>query len=332
VQEGPPDVSEHDGASRESVTSDARLREKYGTAIFDDPPSITRDRLTEKLAQRDALDQHFARASLVDFAGVGLRRRVLDARTRFLVQIGQFTVTRSHRHLEDSLRAAIAANVPPREALEAILQCHIYAGEVVVDPALAIFTRIADELGVLDGLRDGQLPLDGRDRERDLEGERRDWKPQAAGDPRREGLMERHGWLGISAGIRYKGVQHLDILEYRDAIDPEWAGLWLRFAYQDMYSRGILDDRTRLLCTVGDCVALGEAIQSREHMQGAMAAGASAAEVLEVVQMSAIHFGFPRMGGALRTFVGIMAEQGRLDEIGDPPVDPQLRAAAAKAG
>ena len=142
--------------------------------------------------------------------------------------------------------------------------------------------------------------------------------------------MADYGWLGISAGMRAKGVQHLNILEYRDAISPMWTSLWLRFVYQHLYSRSILDDRTRLLCAAAACVAMGEAVQTREHMTGAMAAGASAQEVLEMVQMSAIYFGYPRMGGSLRILVGIMGDQDRLDEIGSPPVDPQVTPPAAR--
>lgn len=315
----------------DEISDEAALRDRYGDELFEQPPGITRQRLAQKLKQRDALDPHFAKASLAEFTGPAMRRRVLDERTRWLVQIGQFTVTKSHGHLEDALRAAIEGGVAPREALEAIIQCHIYAGETVVDPALDIFARVADELGVMDALRDGQLPIDGRDAERDLEAERATWKPAEANDPRREPFMARYGWLGISAGLRYKSVQHLDILEYRSAIDPEWAGFWLRFAYQNLYSRGVLDDRTRLLCTVGDCIAMGAALQAREHMQGAMQAGATAAEVLEVIQLAAPYFGFPAMGAALRVFVGIMTEQGRLAEIGNPPADPQVKPAAKPA-
>ena len=318
-------IDKKDAAS----ATEQQLINKYGSAIFDHPPSITRSRLERKLARRDALDQHFTKA-WVDFANATVRPQKLDQRTRFLVQIGQFTVTKSHSHLEDVLHGAISAGVAPREALEVILHCHIYGGDTVLEPALVIFTRVAEELGVLAQLREGQLPLDGHDSERSFEAERKTWPPGVEDDPRREDFMRRHGWMGINVGIKYRGKHHLDMLHYRDAIDPTYAGIWLKFAYQNVYNRGVLDDKTRMLCTSGDCIALGEAIQAREHMVEAMVFGASAGEVLEIILMSALNFGFPRMGSSLRVFVGIMAEQGRLAEIGDPPFDPQARAAAAK--
>jgi len=312
------------------LATEAELVAKYGDDLFDHPPAITRERLVEKLAVRDALDQHFAHESLAEYASIGMRRRVLDERTLFLVQVAQFTVTRSHRHLRDALRAALAGPVPLRDALEAILQCHVYAGETVLDPALEILVAVIDDLGGHPDLGTGQLPLTGRDGERDLDAERGTWPDDVRADPRRERFMAAHGWLGISAGIHAKGVQHLNILEYRDAISPEWTSLWLRFVYQHLYSRRIFDDRTRLLGAAAACIALGEAVQTREHMTGAMAAGATVQELLELVQMSAIYFGYPRMGGALRILVGIMADQGRLDEIGNPPVDPQVNPPAAR--
>jgi len=86
-----------------------------------------------------------------------------------------------------------------------------------------------------------------------------------------------------------------------------------------MYSRGIVDDRTRLLCMVGNCVAIGEAVQGRAHMKGAMRAGAKPREVLEVILLSAVNFGMPTMLHSLKIFVELMRQEGRLAEIGNPP-------------
>ena len=132
---------------KDVMATEAELVAKHGEDLFDHPPAITRERLVEKLALRDALDQHFAHESLAEYASIGMRRRVLDERTLFLVQIAQFTVTRSHGHLRDALRAALAGPIPLREALETILQCHVYAGETVVDPALEILVSVIDDLG-----------------------------------------------------------------------------------------------------------------------------------------------------------------------------------------
>ena len=244
---------------------------------------------------------------------------MLDTRTRLLVQVGQFTMARAHGPLEDGIRAALAADVPPREVLEIILQCVIYGGELVVDAAIGIFDQIADELRLHDDLASSQLPLDGTDSQRSLETERKHWHPDDANDGRLADLMDRHGWLGVSCGLRLRPNHHVTILAWLDGLDPHWADLWERLAYQGLYSRGIVDDKTRLLCMVGNCIAISEAHNARAHMRGSMRAGATPREVMEVILQSAVNFGMPAALSALRAFYEIVEEDGRLDEIEDPP-------------
>jgi alkylhydroperoxidase/carboxymuconolactone decarboxylase family protein YurZ len=295
------------------------LREKYGDTAFEAGLALQPTTFERRLAQRDRLDQHFARLWL-DFAVAGMSRRtVLDARTRLLVQIGQFAMTRSSSPLEDGIRAAIAAGVKAREILEVILQCVIYGGHIVVDPAIDIFERIAAELGLLAGINSSQLPIDGNDTARSLAEEQAQWDPEDADSPRREDLMDRHGWLAVGRGLLLRPKHHLSTLAWQDALDQEWAGLWVKFVYQGMYSRFMLDDKTRLLCMVGNCVAVNEAVQGRAHMKGAMRAGASPREVMEVIIQSTVNFGMPSAIASLKAFVKIMKDAGRLDEIGNPP-------------
>jgi alkylhydroperoxidase/carboxymuconolactone decarboxylase family protein YurZ len=295
------------------------LRAKYGAGAFDAGLKLQPRTFERRVAQRDSLDQHFTKLWL-DFAITGMsRRKVLDTRTRLLVLAGQYTMAKSHEALEDTVRAAVAASVNAREILEVILQCAIYGGHTTVEPAIAVFHRVAEELGLLEELRASQLPLDGRERTRSYEEERRNWHPDDVADPRFADLVERHGWLAVGRGLTLRPRHHLNTLGWQDALDPEWADLWVKFVYQGMYSRGILDDRTRLLCMVGNCVAIGEATQGRAHMKGAMRNGASPREVMEVILQSAVNFGMPTMLHSLKIFVQIMTEEGRLAEIGNPP-------------
>jgi len=297
---------------------DRTLIEKYGKHAIENGLRLQPKSFASKLALRDSLDQHFTRAWL-DFVIEGQGdRKVLDERTRFLVLAGQFTMVRALEPLEDAIRAAIAAEVPPREVLETILQCAIYGGNTVVDPALEVFVRVAEELGFLEALRKDQLPLDGHAASRHYEEEAKTWHPDDVADPRREKLMGKHDWQGISTGLRLRPKHHLNILDYIDTLDEDFADIWVNFCYRAMYSRWIVDDKTRLLCMVGDCMAIGETTNARAHMRGAMRAGASAREVMEVILQSSQNFGMPTMFRGLAIFVKIMAEEGRLDEIGNP--------------
>jgi len=296
------------------------LRAKYGPNAFDVGRRIQGENFEKRVAERDSLDQHFTRA-WIDFAINGMNaRKALDTRTRLLVLVGQYTMAKSHTMLEDTIRAALDAKVNAREILEIVLQCVVYGGHTTVEPAIKVFHRVAEELKLLDELRKTQLPLDGTNGKRSEAEERARWHADDRADPRTEDLVKRHGWLAVSRGLVLRPKHHLNVLEFLDKIDPEFAGLWVRFCYGDMYTRSIVDDKTRLLCMIGDCLAVGEATQSRGHMRGAMRNGASPREVLEVVLQTCVNFGMPSMLHALEMFVQIMHEDGRLAEIGNPPI------------
>jgi len=297
---------------------DKDLSEKYGEHAIANGLRLQPKSFARKLALRDSLDQHFTKA-WIEFVIEGFGdRTLLDDRTRFLVLVGQFTMAKSAEALDDAIRAALAVTVPAREVLEIILQCAIYGGNTVVDPALDIFAAIADELGLMDELKKSQLPIEGYNLTRNKDEEAADWHADDVADPRREKLMGKHSWLGISSGLRLRPKHHLNILDYLDGLDDEFADLWVNFAYRDMYSRWIVDDKTRLLCMVGDCMAVGETTQARAHMRGSMRAGAKPREVMEIILQSCQNFGMPTMLRGLGVFVKIMTEDGRLDEIGNP--------------
>ena len=307
------------------------LREKYGLPPEGQAMALTDADLQGRLETLDAVDQHFTAATTRFIAGMHARR-VLDPRTRVLVLIGQFAMTRSAGHLDTTLRSALSAGVDPREVLEVILMCQIYGGDTVVQPAVSAAVGAAAELGLQGSLEAQQLPIDGRDRERSLDEERTGWSAADRHHPDLAGFIERHGWLGISTGLLHRPGHHLAILGHLEELDAEYAGLWERFAYQDLYSRSLLDDRTRLLCTVGDLLAIGAIASATQHMTGALAAGATAREVLEVILQSGPYFGFPLMTSSLRVFEGLLKDAGRLDEIGGPaahPYDAQAKGPAA---
>jgi alkylhydroperoxidase/carboxymuconolactone decarboxylase family protein YurZ len=299
--------------------NETELREKYGEEALEAGRALQPNTFDRRLAQRDRLDENFTRLWL-DFQILGMSRRtVLDARTRLLVQVGQFTMAKAHPALDDAIRAALAADVHVSEIFEIILQCSIYGGQTAVDPAIEIFEKISQELGLEEELSKSQIPVDGTASSRSLEEERPKWHPEDAADPRLQDMIDRHGWLGVSCGLMLRPQHHLMTLAWQDALDAEWADLWERFIYEGLYTRRVVDDKTRLLCMVGNCVAVGEALQSRAHMRGAMRLGASAREVMEVIIQSTVNFGMPGSLAALKAFYLIMEEDGRLEEIGNPP-------------
>ena len=297
-----------------------KLRAKYGAESYNAGIKLQGKAFEKRLAQRDAIDQHFTRAWL-DYQIKGLGQRpALDTRTRLLVLIGQYTMAKAQTLLEDSVRAAIAAKVDVREIAEIILQCQVYGGLVTVDPAIQTFHKIAKELKLLPKLKITQLPLNGTASKRKRAAEEKKWHKDDMADPRLQPLIDKHGWLGVSTGLIMRPHHHINILNWIDVMDSHFAGLWENFCYRDMYSRGMIDNKTRLLCMVGDCLAVGESTNARGHMRGAMRQGASPREVMEVIFQTSANFGMPPAWHALENFLEILAEDGRLGEIGNPPM------------
>lgn len=297
-----------------------QLRDKYGAESLDAGIRVQGAGFEKRLAQRDAIDQHFTRAWL-DYQIKGLSQRpALDTRTRLLVLIGQYTMAKAQSLLADTVRAALAAKVPVREIAEIILQCQVYGGLVTVDPAIETFHKIAEELKLLPELKRSQLPLDGTASQRNRADEEKKWNKDDVADPRLQPLIDKHGWLGVSTGLIMRPHHHINILHWIDAMDSHFAGLWENFCYRDMYSRGVVDNKTRLLCMIGDCLAVGESTNARGHMRGAMRQGATPREVMEVILQTSANFGMPPAWHALENFLEILAEDGRLGEVGNPPM------------
>lgn len=258
-----------------------------------------------------------------------LARSSLDVRTRFLVLTSQYTVTERSEPLEENLFAAREAGVPATELLEVILQAYVYAGPWVVTAACERFERVMEARSepMVDLASLVQDPAT-----RHLDEERGAWSEQDARDPRTEPLLERYGWRGISNGLRLRPGHHINMLDTLDALDPDFLQTWLDAVYEGMYGRGVLDDRTRLLCVVGATLALGETHQSRRHMRAALRAGASPGEVLEVIFHTTAFFGHPYvMPAAFDDLIRIVDDEGRITELIAPErVDETRRIVAAR--
>lgn len=100
-----------------------------------------------------------------------------------------------------------------------------------------------------------------------------------------------------------RGMVTLDIITGGDTkrrletltdIAPE-LGEWIAdFAYGDVVSRPGLDLRSRELATVAALTALGNAQpQLKSHIGGALNAGCTPKEILEVIMQMAVYAGFP---------------------------------------
>ena len=263
-----------------------------------------------RFEQRALLDPAFAHAWL-RYAARLLGRPTLDARTRLLVMTGQFTMSRRHGRLRETIQAAITESLDLKEVLEVIFQCAIYGGETIIDEALSIVVDELGRAGVLDEVYGRGLQVGQRAGERDLDEERTRWHPEDASDPRADALIEKYGWPGISSALVLRPRHTLDNAQFLDSLDEGFTQAFYDLGYDDMYGRLVLDHRTRLLCMVGNTLAIGEIVQTRHHMRTAIRQGASPREVLEVLFQSVLLVGHPNVvPERIRDLVAIVEEEG----------------------
>jgi alkylhydroperoxidase/carboxymuconolactone decarboxylase family protein YurZ len=258
-----------------------------------------------------------------------LARTQLDERTRFLVLTCQYTVTRQTEPLEENLEAALTFGVDSGELLEVMLQAYVYTGPWVVAQACEAFERVLERRG--EPLPDlSERIVDSTSRS--LEEERSNWSDADAADPRLDALIERYGWHGISNGLRLRPGHHINMLDVLDALDGDFLQTWEDAVYEGMYGRGVLDDRTRLLCVVGATLSLGETHQSRRHMRAALRSGAEPRELLEVIFHTTAFFGHPYvMPAAFDDLIRILDDEGRVAELVPPErLDAVRRIVAAR--
>lgn len=82
-------------------------------------------------------------------------------------------------------------------------------------------------------------------------------------------------------------------------LDPELRAIVEDVIYGGLYARDVLDQRTRELCAVAALTVIGRTAQLRTHMLAALGAGATRAEIQEVITQMAVYGGFPATLGGL---------------------------------
>jgi 4-carboxymuconolactone decarboxylase len=291
------------------------LRAKYGAKAIDNAARLNPDDLPEFLDWRDELDPHYTKLWLDWTYGGMYARGVLDDRARMLVVIGQCIAMNELDALPAHIRSALACGAAPREILEVILQLNVYIGHQRVDRAGRVFRDEIRKAGRLHEVTNTQLPLAGRNPERNLEDDRKTWNVSEKEFPRREALVAKYGWHGIGSGLRLQPTHHPQTLTLLDQLDQNFCKLWLDWVYGGMYTRQVLDDKTRELVVIGELIVLGEAAQIQNHIRAALMLGVSPRQVLEVVLQSTVYVGMPSMTRNIRLLVGILEEQKRMEEI-----------------
>ena len=104
---------------------------------------------------------------------------------------------------------------------------------------------------------------------------------------------------GIDVLQRLSGESIEQVTNKVAEIAPDFARMTIEFPFGDLYSRGILDLRTREAAAISALAALGRIPQLRVHVAAALNLGMSRAEIVELLMQISIYAGFPLALNAL---------------------------------
>lgn len=100
-----------------------------------------------------------------------------------------------------------------------------------------------------------------------------------------KGMNEMRRHLGAAADQWISSIKE---------IAPEFAKVNVEFPFGELYTRDVLDDKTRELCTVAALTVQGySSAELRVHVQGALNCGATPEEIVEVITQMIAYCGFP---------------------------------------
>ena len=115
-----------------------------------------------------------------------------------------------------------------------------------------------------------------------------------------KGMAEMRRHLGPAADAWVKSIRE---------IAPEFAKVNVEFPFGELYTREVLDDKTRELCTVAALTVHGFALPDlKVHVQGALNCGASREEIVEVITQMIAYCGFPAATNGLLAAKDVFVE------------------------
>ena len=119
----------------------------------------------------------------------------------------------------------------------------------------------------------------------------------------KKGMAEMRRHFGSAADQWIKSIKE---------IAPEFAKVNVEFPFGELYTRDVLDDKTRELCTVAALTVQGFALpELKIHVKGAINCGASREEIVEVITQMIAYCGFPAATSGLLAAKEVF---GELDE------------------
>jgi alkylhydroperoxidase/carboxymuconolactone decarboxylase family protein YurZ len=100
-----------------------------------------------------------------------------------------------------------------------------------------------------------------------------------------------------------------DRLARADAFTAGFQDLITRYAWGEIWTRPIFDDRTRRLLVIAQTLAMGRWEEFRLHVSKGLDAGLEAAEIEELLLQSAIYCGVPAANTAFHQADELLRER-----------------------
>lgn len=116
----------------------------------------------------------------------------------------------------------------------------------------------------------------------------------------RKGMKEMRRHLGPAADKWIESIKE---------IAPEFAKVNVEFPFGELYTRDVLDDKTRELCTLAALTVQGYSLaEVNVHTRGALNCGATREEIVEVITQMIAYCGFPAATNALHEVKKVFQE------------------------
>ena len=132
-------------------------------------------------------------------------------------------------------------------------------------------------------------------------------------DPSHEALTDRYE-RGMEEMRHHLGPLADTYVERIRAIAPEFAWVNVEFPFGELYSRSVVDARTRELCTMAALTVMGFALpQLKLHVDAALRCGATRDEIVEIITQMIAYIGFPAATNALMTAQKVFTEHDKED-------------------
>jgi 4-carboxymuconolactone decarboxylase len=135
-------------------------------------------------------------------------------------------------------------------------------------------------------------------------------------------------------GLGDSMIEYLDVIY---GLDPDWCELFMQYTRAGMYSREVVPQSTREIVACAVLACLDKQAQLRQHLVGAVAAGATKEQALEAVFQSVTYGGFPAVMSSIRTYAEVFPEMVKRDRPiipaseGESPMGPRFPLAVETA-